>query len=111
TEQTLFNQLNHKHLNHHLQNKNPLTYLPSSYPHQQLNNIHTNYTIKTHQFLHPHLPLHNYFLPYLPTPHPYFLQLSLTLKPQTQTQSLPLFDFRNKSLPNPTPTTFHINKP
>ena len=110
TEQTLFNQLNSKDVNEHVEKKNGLTYLAWSYAHQELKKIDSNYTVKTHEFPHPDIPLENYFVPYLATPEGYFVQVSVTVKGQTETEWLPVLDFKNKSLPKGNATTFDINK-
>ena len=47
TEETLFNQLNQKDVNDHVEKKNGLTYLAWSYAHQELKKIDSNYSIKT----------------------------------------------------------------
>ncbi|MDU5688614.1 MAG: DUF1071 domain-containing protein, partial [Kluyvera cryocrescens] len=72
--------------------------------------IDSNYSIKTHEFVHPDVPLDNYFVPYLATPEGYFVQVSVTVKGQTETEWLPVLDFRNKSLAKGSATTFDINK-
>lgn len=110
TEQTLFNQLNSKDVNDHVEKKNGLTYLAWSYAHQELKKIDSNYTVKTHEFPHPDIPVENYFVPYLTTPEGYFVQVSVTVKGQTETEWLPVLDFKNKSLPKGNATTFDINK-
>lgn len=110
TEETLFNQLNQKDVNDHVEKKNGLTYLAWSYAHQELKKIDSNYSIKTHEFVHPDVPLDNYFVPYLATPEGYFVQVSVTVKGQTETEWLPVLDFRNKSLAKGSATTFDINK-
>lgn len=110
TEQTLFNQLNQKNVNDHVEKKNGLTYLAWSYAHQELKKIDPNYTVKTHDFPHPDIPIDNYFVPYLATPEGYFVQVSVTVKGHTETEWLPVLDFRNKSLAKGSATTFDINK-
>lgn len=110
TEKTLFNQLNQKDVNDHVEKKNGLTYLAWSYAHQELKKIDSNYSIKTHEFVHPDVQLDNYFVPYLATPEGYFVQVSVTVKGQTETEWLPVLDFRNKSLAKGSATTFDINK-
>ena len=110
TEETLFNQLNQKDVNDHVEKKNGLTYLAWSYAHQELKKIDSNYSIKTHEFVHPDVPQDNYFVPYLATPEGYFVQVSVTVKGQTETEWLPVLDFRNKSLAKGSATTFDINK-
>ena len=110
TEETLFNQLNQKDVNDHVEKKNGLTYLAWSYAHQELKKIDSNYSIKTHEFVHPDVLLDNYFVPYLATPEGYFVQVSVTVKGQTETEWLPVLDFRNKSLAKGSATTFDINK-
>lgn len=110
TEETLFNQLNQKDVNDHVEKKNGLTYLAWSYAHQELKKIDSNYSIKTHEFVHPDVSLDNYFVPYLATPEGYFVQVSVTVKGQTETEWLPVLDFRNKSLAKGSATTFDINK-
>ncbi|MCG1192874.1 DUF1071 domain-containing protein [Staphylococcus epidermidis] len=109
-EKTLFNQLNQKDVNDHVEKKNGLTYLAWSYAHQELKKIDSNYSIKTHEFVHPDVQLDNYFVPYLATPEGYFVQVSVTVKGQTETEWLPVLDFRNKSLAKGSATTFDINK-
>lgn len=110
TEQTLFNQLNQKDVNNHVEKKNGLTYLAWSYAHQELKKIDTDYTIKTHEFPHPDVARDDYFVPYLSTPEGYFVQVSVTVKGHTETEWLPVLDFRNKSLAKGSATTFDINK-
>ena len=75
TEQTLFNQLNSKDVNDHVEKKNGLTYLAWSYAHQELKRIDPNYTIKTHEFPHPDVDRDDYFVPFLATPEGYFVQI------------------------------------
>lgn len=110
TEQTLFNQLNSKNVNDHVEKKNGLTYLAWSYAHQELKKIDPNFTIKTHEFPHPDVERDDYFVPYLAAPEGYFVQVSVTVKGQTETEWLPVLDFRNKSLAKGSATTFDINK-
>lgn len=110
TEQTLFNQLNQKDVNDHVEKKNGLTYLAWSYAHQELKKIDPEYTIKTHEFPHPDVARDDYFVPYLSTPEGYFVQVSVTVKGHTETEWLPVLDFRNKSLAKGSATTFDINK-
>src|SRR5699024_6688779 len=40
----------------------------------------------------------------------YFVQVSVTIKGKTETELLPVLDFKNKSLPRGSATTFDINK-
>ncbi|UIK47416.1 DUF1071 domain-containing protein [Staphylococcus pettenkoferi] len=110
TEQTLFNELNSKDVNDHVEQKNGLTYLAWSYAHEELKKIDANYSIKIHDFPHPDIDRDDYFVPYLVTPEGYFVQVSVTVKNQTETEWLPVLDFRNKSLPKGKATTFDINK-
>lgn len=110
TEQTLFNELNSKDVNDHVEQKNGLTYLAWSYAHEELKKIDANYSIKVHEFPHPDVDQDDYFVPYLTTPEGYFVQVSVTVKNQTETEWLPVLDFRNKSLPKGKATTFDINK-
>lgn len=110
SEQTLFNQLNQKDVNDHVEKKNGLTYLAWSYAHQELKKIDPEYTIKTHEFPHPDVAREDYFVPYLSTPEGYFVQVSVTVKGHTETEWLPVLDFRNKSLAKGSATTFDINK-
>ena len=110
TEETLFNQLNQKDVNNHVEKKNGLTYLAWSYAHQELKKIDPEYTIKTHEFPHPDVARDDYFVPYLSTPEGYFVQVSVTVKGHTETEWLPVLDFRNKSLAKGSATTFDINK-
>lgn len=110
TEQTLFNELNSKNVNDHVEQKNGLTYLAWSYAHEELKKIDANYSIKIHDFPHPDIDRDDYFVPYLVTPEGYFVQVSVTVKNQTETEWLPVLDFRNKSLPKGKATTFDINK-
>lgn len=110
TEQTLFNQLNSKNVNDHVEKKNGLTYLAWSYAHQELKNIDPSYTIKYHEFPHPDVDKDDYYVPYLATPEGYFVQVSVTVKGQTETEWLPVLDFRNKALAKGSATPFDINK-
>ena len=110
TENTLFNQLNQKDVNDHVEKKNGLTYLAQSYAHQELKKVDPDYRIKTHEFPHPDIQIENYFVPYLATPEGYFVQVSVTVKNHTETEWLPVLDFRNKSLAKGSATTFDINK-
>ncbi|MBN6849421.1 DUF1071 domain-containing protein [Staphylococcus saprophyticus] len=110
TEQTLFNQLNSKNVNDHVEKKNGLTYLAWSYAHQELKKIDPNFTTKYHEFPHPDVDRDDYFVPFLATPEGYFIQTSVTVKGQTETEWLPVLDFRNKALAKGSATPFDINK-
>lgn len=110
SEETLFNQLNQKDVNDHVEKKNGLTYLAWSYAHQELKKIDAEYQIKVHEFPHPDIQIENYFVPYLATPEGYFVQVSVTVKGHTETEWLPVLDFKSKSLANGNATTFDINK-
>lgn len=110
TEQTLFNQLNSKNVNDHVEKKNGLTYLAWSYAHQELKRIDPTYTTKYHEFPHPDINRDDYFVPFLATPEGYFIQTSVTVKGQTETEWLPVLDFRNKALSKGSATPFDINK-
>ena len=110
TEQTLFQQLNSKDVNDHVEKKNGLTYLAWSYAHQELKKIDPTFTTKYHEFPHPDVNRDDYFVPYLATPEGYFIQTSVTVKGQTETEWLPVLDFRNKALAKGSATPFDINK-
>lgn len=110
TEQTLFQQLNSKDVNDHVEKKNGLTYLAWSYAHQELKRIDPTFTTKYHEFPHPDVNRDDYFVPYLATPEGYFIQTSVTVKGQTETEWLPVLDFRNKALAKGSATPFDINK-
>ncbi|MDW4141591.1 DUF1071 domain-containing protein [Staphylococcus saprophyticus] len=109
-EQTLFQQLNSKDVNDHVEKKNGLTYLAWSYAHQELKKIDPTFTTKYHEFPHPDVNRDDYFVPYLATPEGYFIQTSVTVKGQTETEWLPVLDFRNKALAKGSATPFDINK-
>lgn len=110
TEQTLFQQLNSKDVNDHVEKKNGLTYLAWSYAHQELKRIDPTFATKYHEFPHPDVNRDDYFVPYLATPEGYFIQTSVTVKGQTETEWLPVLDFRNKALAKGSATPFDINK-
>lgn len=110
TEQALFNQLNSKNVNDHVEKKNGLTYLAWSYAHQELKRIDPKFTTKYHEFPHPDVNRDDYFVPFLATPEGYFIQTSVTVKGQTETEWLPVLDFRNKALSKGSATPFDINK-
>ena len=110
TEQTLFQQLNSKDVNDHVEKKNGLTYLAWSYAHQELKRIDPTFTTKYHEFPHPDVNRDDFFVPYLATPEGYFIQTSVTVKGQTETEWLPVLDFRNKALAKGSATPFDINK-
>lgn len=110
TEQTLFQQLNSKDVNDHVEKKNGLTYLAWSYAHQELKKIDPTFKTKYHEFPHPDVNRDDYFVPYLATPEGYFIQTSVTVKGQTETEWLPVLDFRNKALAKGSATPFDINK-
>ncbi|OIS49826.1 hypothetical protein A4A29_12720 [Staphylococcus equorum] len=109
-EQTLFQQLNSKDVNDHVEKKNGLTYLAWSYAHQELKKIDPTFTTKYHEFPHPDVNRDDYVVPYLATPEGYFIQTSVTVKGQTETEWLPVLDFRNKALAKGSATPFDINK-
>lgn len=108
TETTLFELLNSKNVNDHVEKKNGLSYLAWSYAHQELKKIDTNYKVTTHEFPHPDML--ELQVPYLATPEGYFVKVSVTVKDKTETEWLPVLDFRNKSLAKGSATTFDINK-
>lgn len=110
TEEALFQQLNSKDVNDHVEKKNGLTYLAWSYAHQELKKIDPTFTTKYHEFPHPDVNRDDYFVPYLATPEGYFIQTSVTVKGQTETEWLPVLDFRNKALAKGSATPFDINK-
>ncbi|WP_204981686.1 DUF1071 domain-containing protein [Mammaliicoccus sciuri] len=108
--ETLFNQLNKLNVNEHIEKKNGLSYLSWSWAHQQLKSIDHNYKVDIHTFPHPDITNEQVFVPYLATPEGYFVQVSVTIKGKTETELLPVLDFKNKSLPKGSATTFDINK-
>ena len=110
TEETLFNQLNQKDVNDHVEKKKWINLPSMVIRSSRIKKIDSNYSIKTHEFVHPDVPLDNYFVPCLATPEGYFVQVSVTVKGQTETEWLPVLDFRNKSLAKGSATTFDINK-
>ncbi|WP_239745237.1 DUF1071 domain-containing protein [Mammaliicoccus sp. F-M27] len=108
--ESLFNQLNEMNVNEHIEKKNGLSYLSWSWAHQQLKSVDPDYKIETHTFPHPDIANEQVFVPYLATPEGYFVQVSVTVKGKTETELLPVLDFKNKSLPKGSATTFDINK-
>ena len=109
-EQTLFNQLNSKNVNDHVEKKQGLSYLAWSYAHQELMKIDPNYEMKIHEYPHPDVTNEQYFVPYLASPEGYSVTVSITLKGLTKTETLPVLDFKNKSVPYKQADMFQINK-
>lgn len=110
TEQTLFNKLNALNVNDHVEKKQGLSYLAWSYAHQELMKIDPNYEMKIHEYPHPDVANEQYFVPYLASPEGYSVTVSITLKGLTKTETLPVLDFKNKSVPYKQADTFQINK-
>ncbi|MGW7908945.1 Sak single strand annealing protein [Staphylococcus pseudoxylosus] len=110
TEQTLFNQLNSMDVNDHVEKKQGLSYLAWSYAHQELMKIDPNYEMKIHEYPHPDVANEQYFVPYLASPEGYSVTVSITLKGLTKTETLPVLDFKNKSVPFKQADMFQINK-
>ena len=108
--ENLFDKLNKINVNEHVEKKNGLSYLSWSWAHQQLKSIDPDYKVETHTFPHPDIQNEQVFVPYLATPEGYFVQVSVTIKGKTETELLPVLDFKNKSLPRGSATTFDINK-
>ena len=109
-EQTLFNQLNSMNVNDHVEKKQGLSYLAWSYAHQELMKIDPNYEMKIHEYPHPEVDNEQYFVPYLASPEGYSVTVSITLKGLTKTETLPVLDFKNKSVPYKQADMFQINK-
>ena len=109
-EQTLFNQLNSMNVNDHVEKKQGLSYLAWSYAHQELMKIDPNYEMKIHEYPHPEVANEQYFVPYLASPEGYSVTVSITLKGLTKTETLPVLDFKNKSVPYKQADMFQINK-
>lgn len=110
TEQTLFNKLNALNVNDHVEKKQGLSYLAWSYAHQELMKIDPNYEMKIHEYPHPDVTNEQYFVPYLASPEGYSVTVSITLKGLTKTETLPVLDFKNKSVPYKQADMFQINK-
>lgn len=110
SEQSLFEQLNQLNVNDHIDKKNGLSYLSWSYAHQELKKVDPNYTVKVHEYPHPEITTEQYFVPYLATPEGYSVTVSITIKGQTETETLPVLDFKNKSVPYKQADMFQINK-
>ncbi|MCE5003230.1 Sak single strand annealing protein [Staphylococcus pseudoxylosus] len=110
SEQSLFEQLNQLNVNDHVDKKNGLSYLSWSYAHQELKKVDPNYTVKVHEYPHPEITTEQYFVPYLATPEGYSVTVSITIKGQTETETLPVLDFKNKSVPYKQADMFQINK-
>lgn len=110
TEQTLFQQLNSMNVNDHVEKKQGLSYLAWSYAHQELMKIDPNYEMKIHEYPHPEVANEQYFVPYLASPEGYSVTVSITLKGLTKTETLPVLDFKNKSVPYKQADMFQINK-
>lgn len=110
SEQSLFEQLNQLNVNDHVDKKNGLSYLSWSYAHQELMKVDPNYTVKIHEYPHPEVVNEQYFVPYLATPEGYSVTVSITIKGQTATETLPVLDFKNKSVPYKQADMFQINK-
>lgn len=110
TEQPLFQQLNSMNVNDHVEKKQGLSYLAWSYAHQELMKIDPNYEMKIHEYPHPEVANEQYFVPYLASPEGYSVTVSITLKGLTKTETLPVLDFKNKSVPYKQADMFQINK-
>ncbi|PTI99612.1 DUF1071 domain-containing protein [Staphylococcus simulans] len=108
--ESLFSQLNQINVNDHVEKKNGLNYLSWSYAHQELKKIDPNYSVKIHEYPHPEIQNEQYFVPYLATPEGYSVTVSITIKGQTETETLPVLDFKNKSVPYKQADMFQINK-
>lgn len=110
SEKTLFNQLNSLNVNDHVEKKQGLSYLAWSYAHQELMKVDPNYEVKVHEFPHPEVSNEQYFVPYLASPEGYSVTVSVTIKGLTKTETLPVLDFKNKSVPYKSADMFQINK-
>ena len=110
TEQTLFQQLNSMNVNDHVEKKQGLSYLAWSYAHQELMKIDPNYEMKIHEYPHPEVANEQYFVPYLASPEGYSVTVSITLKGLTKTETLPVLDFKNKSVQYKQADMLQINK-
>lgn len=110
SEQSLFEQLNQLNVNDHVDKKNGLSYLSWSYAHQELMKVDPQYSVKIHEYPHPEVANEQYFVPYLATPEGYSVTVSITIKGQTATETLPVLDFKNKSVPYKQADMFQINK-
>ncbi|AMR84338.1 DUF1071 domain-containing protein [Bacillus thuringiensis] len=93
-------------VNDKLDQKNGLSYLSWAWAWAETKKIDP--VAKQHVHYFPYEGNHDVQVPYLKTPHGFFVQVSVTIHGHTETEMLPVLDHRNKPIANP--NAFEINK-
>lgn len=109
-KQSLFELLNTKNVNEHVEKKGQLKYLSWVYAHAEIKKVDENATTEVHEF--PYIVggqvVEGVTVPYLLTEQGAMVKVSVTINGKTETEWLPVMDHKNQTMMQP--KTTDINK-